>query len=215
MRALKAEAITTTILVPALVRNINDHEYRKWSQELDALDITVRPWHVVAVEWFDVKALAVSPCHYQGWVKADGSWDIFEQPLAPRPMDGDSTLQEELGSLSWSSKDSQSQRDKVPESEQAVVREIWRLPYHSILEVDQIGDPVFEGCHLYCRFDGDQGPYVGAPIFIASIGMQQQRLEPENRRSLFKPSPPVLDAPGSHDHRRDRKASRRTRGRRE
>jgi hypothetical protein len=45
--------------------------------------------------------------------------------------------------------------------------------------------------------------------------MQQRQLEPENRRSLFKPSPPVLDAPGSHDDRKDRKASRRTRGRRE
>jgi hypothetical protein len=212
MRSLKVERFSQPILEPALIRDIDDYRYRDWDSQLDALEVPARPWHVVAVEWFDANGLAISPCHYEGWVKTDGSWDIIERPLAPMSMDGDSTLQEALGSLGWASENSRARRDKVPESERAVVREIRRLPYRSIREIDQMGDPIFEGCHLYCRFDGDQGPYVGSPLFIAQIGMQERRLEPENRRSLFKPSPPVPRGAARRGHGKDSKASRRTRG---
>lgn len=186
MRSLKIEEFDEAFLKSVLIRNIDDYKYRDWDSQLEALMIPARPWHVVAVQWFDVNDLVVSPCRYDGWVKADGSWDIIERPLPVVIMEGHTESQEALGVVDRQSEVVPSQRDKVPESERARVREIRRLPLHSILEIDPVGDPVFEGCHVYCRFDGDLGPYVGNPIFIADIGMKTEKLNPENRRPLFK-----------------------------
>jgi len=192
LRAFKAESISGNF-GEALIRNLDDYRYREWNEELDALDTLVRPWHVVRIKWAGVGGLAVCPRRYQGWVREDGSWDILEEPLASATMNGSHEEQEELGALARRlSEDLASQLEGVPQSEQALVDEIWALPYRSIMEIDPIGDPTFEGCHIYCRFDGDHGPYIGDPHFIAhpgvGVGMKALTLEPENRRPLFRRS---------------------------
>ena len=60
------------------------------------------------------------------------------------------------------------------------------LPYEYILEVDPIGDIVHSSPHLYCRFDGEVGPYIGPTRLTASRELGWTIWpKAEDRRPLF------------------------------
>jgi hypothetical protein len=143
----------------ALIRDIDDDAY----PERDAVpgfdDSECPPWHPVELVSIEPDGLIVERCCYDGWLREDGTWDLAlatrELPVLFDPRywldhDWDGTRTEtRLGIL-----------EEVPEGERRVIRVRSLIPFESILEVDPIGDSENRGIHIYCRFDGDLGPYT-------------------------------------------------------
>ncbi len=191
LRALKWGAIDNMSMADVLVRDIEDDAYPD-AEAVTGFDaMSAPPWHVGTVEGFQVPGLLVCRYGYEGWVREDGSWDVLEDSRkiagsigeAYRRGDDYSFKPEELDGFGRHRR----LREQVPQAEWKYVRELWWLPFTNILEVDPIGDAIHAGPHLYCRFNGEKGPYVGQKLFLTTDQYDSEPvvLNEENRHPLF------------------------------
>jgi len=163
LRALKIEEISDYTNVLVMIRDIEDTAYPYMSEVPNFFDDPCPPWHLAEVTLLKTAGLLVSRQHYIGWVKQDGTWDMFE---------GSASLPyAEIGWDYWQEYQSH-QREKavgeydsnllfkVPDFEQRTIDEVAYIPFEFVLEVDSVGDYLNNGTQLYCRFDGTLGPYV-------------------------------------------------------
>lgn len=189
MRALKQEITNQVFREDALIRDISDTCYPHREQVPEFSEMRAAPWHVARVRWLHPKGLIVWRFGYDGWLTADGMWDILEDSRM---------INSSMGHHYWrADEDWQAEAEArkrrttlighIPEPERKHIWEQWLLPFSHILEVDPIGDALIEGPHLYCRFDGHEGPYFG-PAQFETMGKhsgQQIRLQADKRMPLF------------------------------
>jgi len=192
MRAFKLDSVEAGgMFADVLIRDIADDQYPITERIRGYFEMSSPPWHFGAVEGFHPKGLEICRLRYDGWVKPDGGWDILEKS-AQAPAGMAQSYFDWLEENGIRTKGGWSPRDplyeKVPETQQRSIREVRLLPFDNIAEVDPVGDPLCPEPHLYCRFDGDDGPYVGKPRFVAP-GKQyydhDQYLDDDKRKPLF------------------------------
>jgi hypothetical protein len=110
------------------------------------------------------RGLMVQRFVYDGWVKDDGSWDfLLSSARSVSWIGSDVARDRETDEMRHREVEKsfahQQVYEFVPEDERCRI-EIGRLlPFTSILEVDPIGQPYFEGIHLFCDFNNDDGPF--------------------------------------------------------
>lgn len=74
----------------------------------------------------------------------------------------------------------------IPSEQQIHIRFAWFLPFESIIEIDPIGDGLFNGVHLYCRYSGPRGPYEDrGPVAFGPHGW----LPPARRKTILPMDP--------------------------
>jgi hypothetical protein len=193
LRAFGQSSIRETLLQDVLIRDIANDDYPDEERVPGYSEMRCPPWHVGIAEYFVVSGLLIWRFGYDGWVKEDRGWDILEESVKVPPGTMGQGHRLDRGEAEESIEEQERQRSlsrlhqRVPESERATIRELWLLPFAHILEVDAIGDAAYEGPHLYCRFDGDEGPYVERVAFLAAgrwIG-ETLALDPKDRKPLF------------------------------
>jgi len=193
MRAAEIEQLTHQSFKRVLVRDIADASHPDRDAVLDFHQLPCPPWHPVGIETFGVNGLVVERFGYQGRVRDDGTWDIH----APSK-----TLPYGIGHNYWRSPGQAHPAESalegvwkdVPEEERKYIRVLSLIPFDFILEVDPIGDTLNDGPHLFCRFDGPDGPYGStkeggsSELFVTAQGlyMPSKRLHLADRRSLIQ-----------------------------
>ncbi len=180
LRAFKLSSTSGTPFTDVLIRDIADTAYPVPEDVPGFETMRCPPWHTGQVQHFHWKGLWIYRHSYDGWVKEDGSWDLLASSRTPVFSQLDQHNPEEKIEERWARRSEL--RERIPPAEQQQVHELWRLPYRHILEVDPIGDPRYDGPHLYCRFDGQDGPYVNSPDYIAEDS--NTLLDPDKRRPL-------------------------------
>ena len=192
LRAFGEKSISGTLMQDVLIRDMANNDYPYEERVPGYSEMRCPPWHVGKVEYFHVRGLLVCRFGYDGWVKEDGSWDILEESAQVPGTMGDAYRLEREEDAERLEENERRQRlghlhERVPEGESAHIRELWLVPFAHIVEVDPIGDAVYEGPHVYCRFDGSEGPYVDKVVFLTPepwLG-EERILEPKERKSLF------------------------------
>lgn len=187
LRAFDVDTVTQPLMVDILVRDVEEERYPYHAQVPSYKELECPPWHSAVVEHFHVQGLVVRRYNWDGWVKPDGSWDILTESRRSAGSIGweirfELDTQEERETESQKRQTGEERYAAVPESERQHVRELWLIPYGQILEVDPVGDPAYEGPHLYCRFLGQGGPYAAGPFYIGAV----QTLDPDKRTRLFR-----------------------------
>jgi hypothetical protein len=142
------------------------------------------PWHAVTLKEIYPLGPVVERFHYEGIVKPDGTWDIREQSRwwAANSawqyhtffQDDDDPTHREYFAMG----------DEAPEKK--TVTELRLIPWAHIVEVDPGGDSMLSDPHLICRYDGEDGPYIGFRVFRAYIAGSDQHLADKDRRPLFE-----------------------------
>ena len=188
LRAFGKSSVTDRIFEDVLVRDISSEDYPHEDRVPGFASMEIAPWHRRVAEGFHPEGLEICRRVYDGWVKEDGSWDILEETGLLPGLGGS-----EVDKQSWEGRSHarEEHKEQVPEEEQATVRELQLLPYNHILEVDPNGDSLYPMPHIFCRFDGQDGPYVGqafAAQLMRRIGGHQP-LDSTARRPLFVRAP--------------------------
>jgi hypothetical protein len=167
-----------------LVRDASDEVYPYHEEVAGFGGIEFPPWHLVSSEWFHPKAILVCLCWYTGWIKEDGTWDIIEEsrwaPSNSAPL--------HIRNITPRNNTSDLERF-LPEQGRATIRLVRGIPYENIMEVDPDGDGWYACPHLFCRFDGESGPYRGPILYMArkfSGGHSDMQLDKGLRRPLFR-----------------------------
>ncbi len=188
LRAFKLTSTAGRLFADVLIRDIADTAYPLSEGVPNFGTMRCPPWHAGRVELFHIRGLWIYRHDFDGWVKEDGTWDILEDSKTPvYSRMTKHYLQEEAederikNQERWEQR--QALRERVPLAEQQQIDELWQLPFDHILEVDPIGDPLYDGPHLYCRFDGDEGPYVNSPIYM--LRGSKDVLDAASRRPLY------------------------------
>jgi len=76
----------------------------------------------------------------------------------------------------------------VPEDERCRVEIVRLLPFSSIVEVDPIGQPHFEGIHLFCDYNHEDGPFDDGIMLRCSISeFHNPSISWETHKLLFGP----------------------------
>jgi hypothetical protein len=189
MRALKQESANKKVLDDVLIHDISDVHYPLRDEVPGFHELRCAPWHISKAEWLHPRGLMVWRFSYDGWLKSDGTWDILEESRMSVPTIGHYYWRE------WENRQASAETrqgqlaliEHIPESERKHIWECWLLPYDAILEVDPIGDLMITGTHLYCRFDNDEGPYVGPARFktMGNRGNNDVYLHLNLRKPLF------------------------------
>jgi hypothetical protein len=189
LRALDGTSANRTYDVAMLIRDFDEERYPFQEQVPDFASRRFPPWHLVIAEGLGIDALQVWRHSLSGWVKPDGTWDVMEQSSEePTHMEGCWT---ERRRAPWTAEDMERHRrvsdsySQVPERERRSVLEVSVLPYDHIVEVDPIGDALYAGPHLFCRFDEEKGPYDGRVILVALVRGDRRPLDVDGRRPLF------------------------------
>jgi len=192
LRAFGQKSISERLMQDVLIRDVANNDYPHEERVPGYSEMRCPPWHVGTVEYFHVAGLLVWRFGYDGWVKEDGSWDILEESARVPGSMGHAYRLEREETEERLEEDERRQRlrvlhEQVPEGERAHIRELWLVPFAHIVEVDPIGDAVYEGPHLYCRFDGSEGPYVDRVLFLTAGWWpgEERTLEPKERKPLF------------------------------
>lgn len=188
MRAFEQERIDGLFWADVLVRDVDDRDYPRPPE--GGFTVAHAPWHRAAVMQFIPRGIVVGRYGADGWVKPDSSWDYEEasrgamgnmgrglpDDLEPDPRN----VARAAGG--WY----EAYTNAVPAAERANIREVYVLPYDAIIEVDPIGDPLFEGTHLFCRY-GAKGPYDDGPFYAALSNGPLVQLDADKRTRLFVP----------------------------
>ncbi|HEX2987136.1 MAG TPA: hypothetical protein VHS06_03085 [Chloroflexota bacterium] len=187
MRALKmASAEDYPDVQEILIRDVEDQDYPYDKNLPQFAQVIVPPWFVVRMDRFHPRGLLIEKNEYLGWVRTDGTWDIITDSGHLTTM---------MGMLSRESQKSAKEQDaeearwilwnKAPDQERTYIVEVRFIPYSVIVEVDPIGDPWYSGPHVFCRFNGDDGPFWGEKLFLKGRGYDADSLLEESRRPLF------------------------------
>lgn len=192
LRAFGEKSISAGLMQDVLIRDMADTDYPYEERVPGYSKMRCAPWHVGRVEYFHVRGLLVCRFGYDGWVKEDGSWDILEESAQVAGTMGYAYRLEREEAEERLEENERRQRlrylhGRVPERERTHIRELWLVPFAHVVEVDPIGDAVYEGPHVYCRFDGSEGPYVDKVMFLAPGRWpgEERILEPKERKALF------------------------------
>jgi hypothetical protein len=192
LRAFGEKSISGGLMQDVLIRDMADTDYPYEERVPGYSEMRCPPWHIARVEYFHVRGPLVCRFGYDGWVKEDGSWDILEESGQVAGTMGYAYRLEREEAEGRLGEDERRQRlrvlhERVPEEERAHIRELWLVPFAHIVEVDPIGDWLYEGPHVYCRFDGTEGPYVDRALFLTARRWpaEDRSLEPEQRKPLF------------------------------
>jgi hypothetical protein len=190
LRAFKETSVHELRMKDALIRDINDNNFPYRKKVPGYWQMRCPPWHGARIEYLTPQGLLVWRFGFEGWVKDDGSWDILEESCQPpaRAVDDywydydedDHSVARQKQAKAWDL------AKKVPENEKKYVQEMWLIPFEFILEIDPIGNILVDEPHIYCRFDGDEGPYAGPARYSISSGYSNTRLEIEKRKPLFE-----------------------------
>ena len=114
-------------------------------------------WWVYRPEELTHYGLMLSVAWYYAYIdRATGAWDAADkvsamQPRNPWQLDG--TERDQLdgqGSATWHT---------LPEMERAWLKVSGFVPIRNIVAVDELGDDIFDGMHVYAPFDPSRGPF--------------------------------------------------------
>lgn len=185
LRALGKDKVTDPIYEDVLIRDISDDRY-----PYAPADKSDPPrWAGVRIEALHPLGLFVIRFVHEGWVKPDGTWDLY------RPLREDAShlgtdlrrqLSPEVEQREWAARPDARKRyeEIVPESERARIFESRFLVFADLLEVDPLGDPWYPAPHLFVREGA--GPYAGGPFFRkVDIRGADAELDADKRRTLF------------------------------
>lgn len=207
LRAFGLKTYGELVIKDVLVRDVADTRYARENEVQAFAALRCPPWHFGQVLGFEGRNLAVSRRGFEGRLRPDGTWDILPETAsswvqmaeAYAEVYPESTLARERTRENWER--TQTRLDGVPERERVYVHEVWLLPFGAIVEIDPTGDPLCEGVHLYCEFDGEFGPYRPQAFYRAlrrGSWESDVYLDETHRRPLFDTGPlPLADgAPG-------------------
>lgn len=194
MRALKIDDIRESGIWHILVRDINDTDYPVIEEVPNFLLMDTPPWHTGSVEAFGIGGVLVWRFGYEGWIKEDGSWDMLESTKTSvgHPPGGPNDYWGKYFDNRW---EDRQLVDRVPDGDKkAFIRECFKLPFASIVDIDPIGDPLHPIPQFLCSFDQEDGPYRADRIYLYGSGFDQGELDIKDRADLFSTLRNVIES---------------------
>jgi integrase len=143
----------------------------------------------VSIDAFQSQGLVVCTRRYLGWLKSDGTWDIADpDPTKPEQAWDYWTSVYGVSSFTEQFERREALSALIREGESTMVRELKALVRENILKVDPVGDPYNPDPHVFCSFDGENGPYGQWVDYVTTSlgGMAEVSLAAENRWPLFE-----------------------------
>lgn len=120
-------------------------------------------WRVYAPEALSFLGLQVSVCwHYAFIDQATGEWDVadalrsMERQNPWTVSDPKKSELDEAASATWNAFEPQNR---------GWIKVSGYIPYKNIIAVDELGDEIFEGTHLYATFHPTHGPFDGNGLY--------------------------------------------------
>jgi hypothetical protein len=192
LRALKKDSIQNLHNDNILIRDISDSHYPDEKQIAGYDRIQFPPWFTAVILQAYPSGLIISRFSYNGWKTQDGKWDF----LPDTAYEG-STLRNRYKRKIQSPEEREKEferRDRlrnfyekyVPERERVSIQVARFLPFASIMEIDSIGDIIYEGPQLFCRY-GVSGPYENERMLFFNRGRlgDGQWLDAKDHKPLF------------------------------
>jgi hypothetical protein len=188
LRAFELDDLRNSMFQEVIVRDVLDTTYPKVHYYGTKHIFDVPPWLIGTVLQPYEFGLMVSRYTFKGWVKKDGTWDVVRDSAWLT-----SNLRFDFyDRLLYGDKESDLTRrldvvynEHVPAEEKADISMLWSLPYEAILEVDPIGDNLYEAPHLFCLYAGEGGPF-GNVYFYSSGRHGESYLTDDKQAPLFK-----------------------------
>ena len=188
LRAFEVEGLRDISFEDVIIHDVSDSSYPKVYKFGPSHIFEVDPWTVGAVIQAYEFGIVVARYDFDGWVRKDGAWDIMRDSasLSSRVRfdfydrilysQQETPLRHRLTEI---------YQEFVPKSERATVQLVFTLPFEAILEVDPIGDIIYEASHLFCLYNGELGPFDQFHFYLSG-NYSAQFLDPEKHEPLFK-----------------------------
>lgn len=188
LRAFDVKELRDISFEDVIIRDVSDSSYPRVYKFGPKHIFEVDPWTAGAVIQAYEFGLVVARYDFDGWIREDGSWDIMRDSASlssrvrfdfyDRILHGqqETLLRHRLGEI---------YQEFVPKTERATIQLVFTLPFESILEVDPIGDIIYEASHLFCLYNGELGPFDQF-YFYLSDNYSTQFLDPDKHVPLFK-----------------------------
>jgi hypothetical protein len=188
LRAFEVEELRDINFEDVIIRDISDSSYPRVYKFGPGHIFEVDPWMAGAVIQAYEFGLVVARYDFDGWIREDGAWDIIRDSASlssrvrfdfyDRILYGqqETPLRHRLSEI---------YQEFVPKAERTTIRLVFTLPFEAILEVDPIGDIIYEASHLFCLYSGELGPFDQFNFYL-SDNYSTQFLDPEKHALLFK-----------------------------
>lgn len=143
-------------------------------------------WRSYAPEGLSFQGLQVSVCwHYAYIDQATGEWDAADLVRAterhnPWAVSGPKKQElDEAASAIWNSFEPQNR---------GWIKVSGFIPYQNILAIDEVGDEIFEGTHLYVTFHPSHGPFDGKGLMwrLSTTSRFDGEWRPERHKRIRK-----------------------------
>lgn len=195
LRAFKKETVSGVDEEDVVIHDIADSTYPQRDSFLEYEGRLNPPWFPCAVMQLDPGAVITYRYVYEGWRKPDGSWDFLPDSAFCRNRMGSDFEHDLRAGEYWEENQERASLishlcESVPEGERVDVRILRFLPFTSILEVDPLGDILYQGAHLYCRYDGSRGPFPKDGSAFVVRGRRNtygrwENVDPASHKPLF------------------------------
>ncbi len=133
-------------------------------------------WLVVRAEQLTFLGLMVSTAWHYAYVDLEsGEWDAADQVIAMEHdnpwtvQDKKKTAKDEAARRIW---------DSLPDGQRGWLKVSRFIPFRNIIAIDESGDDVFDGVHLYAVFQSTDGPFEGLWPRVVTASVIEQKIEP-------------------------------------
>jgi hypothetical protein len=113
--------------------------------------------------------------HYAYVDLESGEWDAADQVIAMEHdnpwtvQDKKKTAKDEAARRIW---------DSLPDGQRGWLKVSRFIPFRNIIAIDESGDDVFDGVHLYAVFQSTDGPFEGLWPRVVTASVIEQKIEP-------------------------------------
>jgi hypothetical protein len=152
-----------------------------------------KKWRPYEMEEISYHGLIVTICWFQAYLEAEtGEWDAADA-LPVRHVNDPWKFEDEptkklhdAASDVWHA---------FPEENKAWLRVYGIVPFNEIIAIDDVGDDIFDGPHIYLSFDPARGPFDGQLTVLETIPLYAERTAKDDQAKRIVKFPPETRNP--------------------